>query len=206
MSQTTTIELLPRTTFSNMLPSAVGVGTINGDVLTILSVTSGTFGVGQQIKGVNVSVNTTITGYLTGVGGVGTYSVIPGTSDVTIPTGIKSSGLASSYGVVGARQPASSYYLGCKDLQTVNISTTGFTGTVIVEASLFTDPSSSAVEPSNWFEVYKLQATAIGIPGSGEVKNANTDLGVNINGSYVWLRARIQDFSSGTVNWVKVSY
>lgn len=206
MSQTATVQLLPKTTFSHMLPSALGVGTISNNVLYITSVSKGSFGVGQQVKGSNVVVNTTITGQLTGFGGVGTYSVTPGTQNILTPSGFTTYGMASSYNVIGERQPAAAYYLGNKDLQTINISTTGFTGKVIVEASLFSDPSSEAAEPSNWFEVYRLTANAMGANGSPETTNSTTDMGVNIQGCYVWLRARLQDFSGGSVNWVKVSY
>lgn len=206
MSQTVTLQLLPITTFSHMLPSALGVGTISNNVLYITSVTKGTFGVGQQVKGSNVVVNTTITAQLTGFGGVGTYSVTPGTQNISTPSGFTTYGMASSYNVIGERQPAAAYYLGNKDLQTINISTTGFTGKVVIEASLFSDPSSEAAEPSNWFEVYRLTANAMGANGAPDTANANTDVGVNVQGCYVWLRARIQDFSGGSVNWVKVSY
>jgi hypothetical protein len=43
--------------------------------LTVTAITSGFLSIGQKIVGTNVNTSTTITGYLTGSGGIGTYSV-----------------------------------------------------------------------------------------------------------------------------------
>lgn len=56
-------------------PSAVVTGSISGTTLTVSAVSSGTVFSGMTISGTNVSAGTKITGYLTGTGGVGTYTV-----------------------------------------------------------------------------------------------------------------------------------
>lgn len=56
---------------------AVTIGSISGNTMTISSVTSGTLTVGQTLSGAGVSAGTTITGFGTGNGGTGTYTVSP---------------------------------------------------------------------------------------------------------------------------------
>ncbi|MFM2227702.1 MAG: hypothetical protein RL664_1045 [Bacteroidota bacterium] len=55
--------------------SGTGVGSISGTTLTITSLTSGQFVIGQTLTGTGVSNGTVITGYGTGSGGLGTYTV-----------------------------------------------------------------------------------------------------------------------------------
>jgi hypothetical protein len=47
-------------------------------------------------------------------------------------------------------------------------------------------------------QVYELEA-------SGNA-NANASMYTNIEGSYVYMRAKVEDFSQGVVNFVKLSY
>lgn len=57
--------------------TGVGTGSISGNVLTVTAVSSGSFGNGCILNGSGVTAGTAITGYLTGTGGIGTYSVYP---------------------------------------------------------------------------------------------------------------------------------
>ena len=102
-------------------------------------------------------------------------------------------GNGSPYTVTGNSQPAGAYYLGNKDLQTVNINLTNCTGNITIEASLATTPTST-----DWFKVYELVADSNA--------NANSSMYTNIEGSYVYMRAKVEDFSQGVVNFVKLSY
>jgi hypothetical protein len=52
-----------------------GTGSISGTTLTISTVTFGLLEVGDSVTGIGVTLGTTITGALTGIGGVGTYTV-----------------------------------------------------------------------------------------------------------------------------------
>ena len=52
-----------------------GTGAIAGTVLTVTAVTSGLLYVGAVISGAGITAGTTITAFVTGAGGVGTYSV-----------------------------------------------------------------------------------------------------------------------------------
>jgi hypothetical protein len=105
------------------------------------------------------------------------------------------------YDVVGVRNPAASYYVGSKDLQTINVNQVGLTGNIIVQATLATLP-----ETTDWFEVYKLEANA-GAPANTTPNfNSSINEAVNIEGNFVWMRAIIQDFNGGILQYVKLSY
>ena len=107
----------------------------------------------------------------------------------------------TSYDVIGVKRPAASYYLGNKDLQTVNINLAGVTGNIFIQAPLATDPSEI-----DWFNVYELVADA-GSPANTQANiNAYINEAVNINGNFVWMRAEVKDFQAGVVQYVKLSY
>lgn len=95
--------------------------------------------------------------------------------------------------VVGEPQKAAAYYLGNKNLQTVTWSFTTVKATMIIEASLANNPTSD----DDWFVVYTL-ATG---------NNTLTQNGfTNIEGNFVWLRARVNPFDAGVIQYVKVTY
>lgn len=95
--------------------------------------------------------------------------------------------------VRGTKQPAASYYLANSDLQTVSWSLNNFSGTVIIQASLVTSPNES--NDSDWFNVYTNAVTST----SGVFYS-------NISGNFVWIRAKLSNFTQGVVQYVKVSY
>ena len=110
-------------------------------------------------------------------------------------------GNGAPYTVTGNSQPAAAYYLGNRDLQTVNTKLTNCTGNIVVEASLATTPSSN-----DWFRVYELEANANATPNSAPQIASNASVYTNIEGNFVYLRAKIEDFQGGTVQFVKLSY
>jgi hypothetical protein len=99
-------------------------------------------------------------------------------------------GNGAPYTVTGNSQPAAAYYLGNRDLQTVAIKATALTGNIVIQASLATTPTND-----DWFKVYELEANA-----------SNTSIYTNIEGNFVYIRAKIEDFSAGGVQYVKLSY
>lgn len=110
-------------------------------------------------------------------------------------------GNGAPYTVTGNSQPAAAYYLGNKDLQTVNISLTNCTGNITIEASLATTPGSG-----DWFKVYELEANANAAANSAPEIASNAAMYTNVNGNFVYLRAKVVDFQGGLVNFVKLSY
>jgi len=106
-------------------------------------------------------------------------------------TAYNGGGTANVYSLTSNAQPAAAYYLGNEDLQTVNIKTTNFSGNIVIEATLSANSSTN-----EYFEVYKLADCA----------NANISTYTNIEGNFVYMRAKIEDFQFGVVNFVKLSY
>lgn len=110
-------------------------------------------------------------------------------------------GNGAPYTVIGNSQPAAAYYLGNKDLQTVNISLTNCTGNITIEASLATTPGSG-----DWFKVYELEANANAASNSAPQIASNAAVYTNIDGNFVYMRAKVVDFQGGVVNFTKLSY
>lgn len=110
-------------------------------------------------------------------------------------------GNASPYTVTGNSQPAAAYYLGNRDLQTVNIKLSNVTGNIVIQASLATTPSAN-----DWFKVYELVANAGAVANSAPQIASNASVYTNIEGNFVYLRAKVEGFNQGTVEFVKLSY
>ena len=110
-------------------------------------------------------------------------------------------GNGAPYTVTGNSQPAAAYYLGNRDLQTVNINLTNCTGNIVIEASLATQPSTT-----DWFKVYQLEANANAPANTASQIASNASVYTNIEGNFVYLRAKVENFNYGIVNFVKVSY
>ena len=110
-------------------------------------------------------------------------------------------GNGAPYTVTGNSQPAAAYYLGNRDLQTVNTKLSNCTGNIVIEASLATTPTSS-----DWFKVYELEANANATSNSAPQLASNASVYTNIQGNFVYMRAKVVDFQGGTVEHVKLSY
>lgn len=110
-------------------------------------------------------------------------------------------GNGAPYTVTGNSQPAAAYYLGNKDLQTVNINVTQLTGNIVIEATLANPPVANS-----WFKVYELEANASAPANTAPQIASNASVYTNIEGNFVFLRAKIVDFNNGGVNFVKLSY
>lgn len=110
-------------------------------------------------------------------------------------------GNGAPYTVLGSSQPAAAYYLGNRDLQTVNVNATNLSGNVVIEASLATTPTES-----DWFKVYELVANANAPSNSATQLASNASVYTNIEGNFVYMRAKIVDFNGGALNFAKLSY
>lgn len=117
------------------------------------------------------------------------------TTLVLLPQTVYSGLNGPTYSVTGNSQPAAAYYLSNQDMQTVNIKLTGVTGNILIEASLTTVPTET-----DWFNVYTLEAN------NTSNTNSNASVFTNVVGNFVHLRAKVEDFSTGIVNHIKISY
>ncbi len=110
-------------------------------------------------------------------------------------------GNGAPYTVTSNSQPAAAYYLGNRDLQTVNISLTNCTGNIVIEATLAAAPGDI-----DWFRVFELEANANAVANSAPQIASNARMYTNIDGNFVYMRAKVEDFQGGGVNFVKLSY
>jgi hypothetical protein len=78
---------------------------------------------------------------------------------------------------------------------------TNCTGNITIEASLATSPSDG-----DWFKVYELEANANAASDSPPQIASNASVYTNIDGNFVYMRAKVVDFNGGLVNFVKLSY
>jgi hypothetical protein len=87
---------------------------------------------------------------------------------------------------------AADYYRGRGGVQTIGFNVTGFRGTVTLEATLDTDPDSAA-----WFDTLTY----------GNAESVTTQvISQAVTGNFTWIRARVKDFASGTINTVTATY
>jgi hypothetical protein len=110
-------------------------------------------------------------------------------------------GNGAPYTVTGSSNPAAAYYLGNRDLQTVNTKLTNCTGNIVIEATLATTPSND-----DWFKVYELEANANATPNSAPQLASNASVYTTIQGNFVFMRAKVVNLSGGIVQFVKLSY
>ena len=110
-------------------------------------------------------------------------------------------GNGAPYTVTGTSNPAAAYYLGNRDLQTVAVKLTQVTGNIVIEASLATSPTNN-----DWFQVYMLQANANAAPNTAPEIASNASVYTNIEGNFVYIRAKIEDFNAGILHYIKLSY
>jgi hypothetical protein len=106
-------------------------------------------------------------------------------TQILLPQTVKNDG-----SIVGTAKQAASYYVGNRGMQTINWSVSYATCTLRFQATLATVPSES-----DWFTVYEV------------TYNNETDTSyTNIPGNFVWMRAKVDNFSLGTINHAKLSY
>lgn len=97
--------------------------------------------------------------------------------------------------IVGDKQPAAAYYRATASLQTISWYLTSVIGLITIQASLATNPDES--NDDDWVTVYTINGM------SGALTGIDYE---NINGNFVWLRAKIVSFTQGTIQYMKVSY
>jgi hypothetical protein len=97
--------------------------------------------------------------------------------------------------VVGDSKPAASYYLGNHALQTLTYSFSAVTGNLNIQATLASAPSEN-----DWFNVMTVSAN-----NAANVNNTLCSYS-NLEGNFVYVRAKVEDFATGTVQYVRLSY
>ncbi len=99
----------------------------------------------------------------------------------------------SSQDWAGQQQQAANYYGGYGGLQTLAFFLLNFQGRIRIEATLETNPASD----DDWFPVDDFDSTESTI---------TDNFSRNITGNFVWIRARVEEFTNGTINKLTLSY
>jgi hypothetical protein len=102
----------------------------------------------------------------------------------------------SSEDFIGDPQKAANYYRGRGGLQTVVFRIQDFIGSITIEATLDADPTST-----DWFTTFEYGSDSTS--GDGSTSDV---FPTNILGNFTWLRARVSNFITGTIESVTASY
>jgi hypothetical protein len=94
----------------------------------------------------------------------------------------------SSQDWVSSAVKGSDYYQGRGGVQTVGFNVTGFAGKITIEATLDAD-----AESAGWFDALSFD-------------DSTAQRSESVVGNFTWIRARVQNFESGTVNSVTINY
>jgi len=100
-------------------------------------------------------------------------------------------GDSSNQTITGIAYKGDGYYSRTDGFHTVQYNLTGFTGSVIIQATLATNPSAS-----DWFSLSVTQHTGTGSTGS---------FLYNFTGNYVWVRAQVA-YTDGTINSILLNH
>ena len=93
----------------------------------------------------------------------------------------------------GDRQKAVAYYRSRRSTQSVRFQLSGFIGRIIIQGTLDSDPQGV----DQWFDVYEY--------GDGSSMETG-DFSQSLIGNFTWLRARVEEFTGGTITSVTLTY
>lgn len=91
--------------------------------------------------------------------------------------------------ITGDKYKGDGYYGRSDGLHTIQYDLAGFTGTVTVQGTLATDPTSS-----DWFTVY-----------TNNYASETKTVIANFTGNYVWVRAYVE-YTDGAINHIKLNH
>ncbi len=91
--------------------------------------------------------------------------------------------------ITGEKVKGAGFYGLGNGLHTVQIHVTDFTGSVIIQATLATDP-----QEEDWFNVYEYGAS-----------NTDENFTNNFTGNFVWIRA-VVNYTAGAINRILLNY
>lgn len=113
--------------------------------------------------------------------------------------------------VTGTQHKGDGYYGRSDGLHTVQVSITGFIGQIEMQGTLEADPADE-----DWFTVELGTGnqsvdttgliTAQNITAVNYTESTTNTKSYNFTGNYVWVRARISNWTDGTVNTIKLNH
>ena len=93
---------------------------------------------------------------------------------------------------IGNAIQAANYYNGQGSAQTSVITVTNFVGVITLQATL-----NDWTQQAEWFDVDSY--------GNSSIPTTNTTA-INMLGNFVWMRAKVTDFTAGTINSATLVY
>lgn len=113
--------------------------------------------------------------------------------------------------VTGEKYKGDGYYGRSDGFHTVQVSLTGFIGTIQMQGTLAVDPAEA-----DWFTV-ELGTGTMSVDTTGALaeqnitaveytENTTNVKSYNFTGNYVWVRAKISNWTDGTVNSIKLNH
>ena len=136
---------------------------------------------------------------------------MPNTSEIILSQTIHPSDSTVSI-VTGNKFKGDGYYGRSDGLHTIQYDITGFIGTVSIQGTLATDPVET-----DWFNVRLGISDEFTIDTTGKISKSTLSsinyteattgsFSYNFTGNYIWVRARIEDWTAGTVNSIIFSH
>lgn len=92
--------------------------------------------------------------------------------------------------VTGEKFKGDGYYGRSDGLHTIQYTFTEFTGTIVIEATLAIEPT-----PNDWFHVHSYVAAQ---ESSSKIES--------LTGNYVWIRAKVYNWTDGTINSIVLNH
>ena len=99
--------------------------------------------------------------------------------------------------VTGEKYKGDGYYSRSDGIHTVQYNVAGFVGTIDIQATLAVTPTAD-----DWFTVTLAQH----VSANDSTDNANGSFIYNFTGNYVWVRAYINNWTTGTVNSILLNH
>ena len=110
-------------------------------------------------------------------------------SEIILSENTHSASDSSIESVTGSEFKGDGYYGRSDGLHTVQYTYTGFSGVIVIQATLALNPTED-----DWFEVHSYTAIA---ETSSRV--------ASFTGNYVWIRALV-DYTDGTINSIRLNH
>jgi hypothetical protein len=104
---------------------------------------------------------------------------------------------SSTQTVTGSNYKGDGYYSRSDGFHTVQYTVTGFIGSIVMQATLATEPTSD-----DWFTLSATEHTSI----ATETDNSDGSFLYNFTGNYVWVRATASGWTDGTINSVLLNH
>lgn len=130
--------------------SAAFTGAISGTTLTVSAVSAGTIAVGQQLAGTGIAAGTVVTGFLTGTGGTGTYTVnntqtvaSESMTGAFVAPAVTFDSVSSAFVVTSAIVGAASTIAYATGTLAAGLALTSATGAVLSQGAVATTPANA---------------------------------------------------------------